>query len=159
MYCPRCGNQQSSPETKFCSKCGFALGGVSALLETGGTLPPAALQAPTRTPRQRGVRQGVVILLGAAGIFTLVALFSVFFQKNILLAPLTATAVLIWGILRIVYAFVVEEGGRRAAAQEDARLATSNISAKALPANPINTSEIIDAPSVTEHTTNILERD
>ncbi|HEU4390138.1 MAG TPA: hypothetical protein VFV34_20220, partial [Blastocatellia bacterium] len=81
-----------------------------------------------------------------------------FFVKNILLVPLAGTAVLIWGILRIVYAFVVEEGGTRADSVSQARLSTSSISPKSLPPDTIDTSEIIEAPSVTEHTTNILER-
>lgn len=39
MYCPRCGQQQISAETKFCSRCGFQLHIVSELLPNNGTLP------------------------------------------------------------------------------------------------------------------------
>jgi len=42
MHCPRCGQQQLSAETKFCSKCGFQLGLVSELLIHGGYLPQLA---------------------------------------------------------------------------------------------------------------------
>jgi hypothetical protein len=42
MHCPRCGQQQSSTETKFCSRCGFQLGLVSELLEHDGFLPQLA---------------------------------------------------------------------------------------------------------------------
>jgi len=42
MYCPRCGQQQVSSETKFCSRCGFQLGLVSELLTHGGFLPQLA---------------------------------------------------------------------------------------------------------------------
>lgn len=42
MYCPRCGQQQISEQTKFCSRCGFQLGLVSELLENGGFLPQLA---------------------------------------------------------------------------------------------------------------------
>lgn len=42
MYCPRCGQQQISDETKFCSRCGFQMGLVSQLLEHGGILPQLA---------------------------------------------------------------------------------------------------------------------
>jgi hypothetical protein len=31
MHCPRCGQQQISDQTKFCSRCGFQLGLVSEL--------------------------------------------------------------------------------------------------------------------------------
>ena len=39
MHCPRCGQQQVSEQTKFCSRCGFQLGLVSELLANGGFLP------------------------------------------------------------------------------------------------------------------------
>lgn len=39
MYCPRCGQQQISDQTKFCSRCGFQLGLVAELLDHGGFLP------------------------------------------------------------------------------------------------------------------------
>ena len=42
MHCPRCGQQQISSETKFCSRCGFQLAIVSQLLLNGGTLPQLA---------------------------------------------------------------------------------------------------------------------
>ncbi|HEV8593032.1 MAG TPA: zinc ribbon domain-containing protein [Pyrinomonadaceae bacterium] len=42
MHCPRCGQQQISEQTKFCSRCGFQLGLVSELLEHGGFLPQLA---------------------------------------------------------------------------------------------------------------------
>ena len=42
MHCPRCGQQQISDQTKFCSKCGFQLGLVGELLEHGGFLPQLA---------------------------------------------------------------------------------------------------------------------
>ena len=42
MHCPRCGQQQISEETKFCSRCGFPLGLVSEILAHGGFLPQLA---------------------------------------------------------------------------------------------------------------------
>ena len=39
MHCPRCGQQQVSNETKFCSRCGFQMGLVSELLANNGFLP------------------------------------------------------------------------------------------------------------------------
>lgn len=42
MHCPRCGQQQISDQTKFCSRCGFQLGLVAELLENGGFLPQLA---------------------------------------------------------------------------------------------------------------------
>jgi cytochrome c biogenesis protein CcdA len=42
MHCPRCGQQQVSEETKFCSRCGFPLGLVSEIIFHGGFLPQLA---------------------------------------------------------------------------------------------------------------------
>jgi hypothetical protein len=42
MHCPRCGQQQVSDETKFCSRCGFQLGLVAELLMNNGFLPQLA---------------------------------------------------------------------------------------------------------------------
>ncbi len=39
MHCPRCGQQQISNETKFCSRCGFQLHLVANLLANDGTIP------------------------------------------------------------------------------------------------------------------------
>lgn len=34
MYCPKCGHQQASETTRYCSRCGMALDGVTNLLAT-----------------------------------------------------------------------------------------------------------------------------
>ncbi len=39
MYCPRCGEEQSSGNLRFCNRCGLPLGLVSEVLSNGGTLP------------------------------------------------------------------------------------------------------------------------
>ena len=49
MHCPRCGQQQVSEETKFCSRCGFQLSLVGELLHHGGTLPQLASIEQKRT--------------------------------------------------------------------------------------------------------------
>ena len=42
MHCPRCGQQQISTETKFCSRCGFQMGLIPELLANNGVLPQLA---------------------------------------------------------------------------------------------------------------------
>jgi hypothetical protein len=39
MFCPRCGQQQVSENTRFCSRCGFLLETVAEVLANGGVLP------------------------------------------------------------------------------------------------------------------------
>jgi uncharacterized membrane protein YvbJ len=36
MFCPKCGQQQLSEETKFCSRCGFLLTAVWDLVSNNG---------------------------------------------------------------------------------------------------------------------------
>jgi hypothetical protein len=42
MHCPRCGQQQVSQETKFCSRCGFQMGLIPHLIANNGILPELA---------------------------------------------------------------------------------------------------------------------
>ena len=66
MHCPRCGQQQASEQTKFCSRCGFQLGLVGELLENGGFLPQLAeLQKGkgTRLTRKNGVIFSILWLI------------------------------------------------------------------------------------------------
>lgn len=69
MHCPRCGQQQVSMETKFCSRCGFPLGLVSDLISHGGFLPQLADLHNDRTFFTR--RNGVVFSLFWFIFFTL----------------------------------------------------------------------------------------
>ncbi len=57
MHCPRCGQQQVSEETKFCSRCGFQLAIVTELLANGGVLPQLAALQKNKTffNRKNGV--------------------------------------------------------------------------------------------------------
>jgi hypothetical protein len=58
MYCPRCGQQQISAETKFCSRCGFQMGLVSELIANNGFLPQLQAlynQKPRFFTRKNGV--------------------------------------------------------------------------------------------------------
>jgi hypothetical protein len=61
MHCPRCGQQQVSDETKFCSRCGFQLVIVTELLANGGVLPQLAALQKKKTffNKKNGVMFGV----------------------------------------------------------------------------------------------------
>lgn len=42
MHCPRCGQQQVSEDTKYCSRCGLPLAIVAEVVSQGGYLPQLA---------------------------------------------------------------------------------------------------------------------
>lgn len=61
MHCPNCGQQQASPELKFCSRCGFPLGLIAEVLAHGGFLPRLAELNKKKTifTKKNGVMVGV----------------------------------------------------------------------------------------------------
>ena len=63
MYCPQCGQQQVSIDLRFCSRCGFQLGGVTELLASGGELPGLDKRdnKKLRSPRAEGFARGVLV--------------------------------------------------------------------------------------------------
>src|SRR5687768_2231855 len=95
MYCPQCGQQQISDVTRFCSRCGFLLEGVTAVLASGGQVPMRYVQ-PGNTklsPRSKGVRQGALMMLSTLLLVPLMAIITVNFD----IAPelfVPATAIL-----------------------------------------------------------------
>ena len=179
MFCPQCGQQQLSNEVRFCSRCGFQLGGVSGLLASGGVLPAGFVQegSTVESPRRKGLRQGGAVLL--FGIF-LMPMFAILHE---LLGtpeelPLIGVLFFMAGLLRLIYALIFEEGPlRRKGTQAQfsyvppaapgqfgahGRGAGELPSAQGIPAQGytpprINTSEIGYQPSVTESTTRLLD--
>jgi hypothetical protein len=178
MYCPKCGQQQSDDNVRYCSRCGFPLGGVAELMTTGGILEvyqPGSAR-PWLSPRQKGIRQGAMMMLSLllvmpVVIFLLVAMLGMPGE----LIPLIGAILFMGGLLRIVYAVIFEED-RPHAKQESlpqyvappvsARL-SATVRGSALPPTqstptsawrgPVNTSELVAPPSVTENTTRLLD--
>jgi hypothetical protein len=72
MYCPRCGQQQISDQTKFCSRCGFQLGLIPELLTHGGFLPQLAALTKKKTifNKKNGVIFGILWFITFTMLFT-----------------------------------------------------------------------------------------
>ena len=61
MFCPQCGQQQVSGEMRFCSRCGFPLGGVIQLLPAEAwprRATPAGASPRQLSPRRKGLPAG-----------------------------------------------------------------------------------------------------
>ncbi len=180
MYCPKCSQQQASDSVRFCSRCGFQLEVVKELLLTDGALvrPEAETHASHRSARNRGVRQGVMLMLLTALIVPVSALL---FKVGLLPKEFVALAAIICavgGFMRLVYALMFEEGAQHrnpAAPPAYNTHATpaqfqQGFAASALPPQQsrpvtdfyggrrIETAEITQPPSVTENTTRLLEK-
>lgn len=169
MFCPKCSQQQASDQMRFCSRCGFPLSTVADLLTHDGVLTEAG--EVRLSPRQKGVRQGTVLLFASLvmGFFT--ALLSVFvIGRPELFVSITAGVFFLSGILRIAYAYIFERGvPDEASASREARLGASahHYALPRVPSNlvpslgtqRVNTAEMVSRPSVTEHTTKLLDRE
>ena len=186
MHCPQCGQQQASNELRFCSRCGFPLGGVMELMANGGVIPQyeAPSEAtPKVSPRRRGVQQGVALVFLAAVLTPLFAVLNSYLNFPELLIALAAIIGFIGGPLRILYAAIFEEGapqkvvyvnqsqpGIPAHTQPPPQPQRAVVDAnrgRSLPPQqsvPVSnwrrpdTSELVHPPSVTENTTKLLDK-
>ncbi|HEX8651690.1 MAG TPA: hypothetical protein VF708_12690 [Pyrinomonadaceae bacterium] len=176
MYCPQCGQQQVSGELRFCSRCGFQLNGVTQLLEAGGELPGLnkVEQRRRRSPRYEGVRQGVILMFAA---MVLVPLANLIGDGGEVL-PVT---LIMLGLMRLLYAVIFQEGeasrkkreaqpsyvpppmpqqmnagGARGGGGGGALPPAQSVPVGSYAARRVETAEIVQPPSVTEHTTKLL---
>src|SRR4030095_72043 len=113
MHCPICGQQQASEETRFCSRCGFLLTGVAAVVATGGVVPtrPIGLLGSDDSPKRRGVKQGVFWFLLAFLVVPIMAIITVAFRIPPFLPVIALLLFGIGGLLRMAYAMLFESGG------------------------------------------------
>ena len=179
MYCPQCGQQQVSDVIRYCSRCGFPLDGVTAVVARGGNLPAPYIQPSYKplSPRSKGIRQGALLMLSTLLIVPLVGIIGV----AILglpgeVAGIAAVTCVLGGLLRIFYALLMEEpvapmnsestGGyaqpavpQFARPMENSALPPAAVNATSPWRSRPNTAEIYQPPSVTENTTRLLNKD
>lgn len=185
MFCPQCGQQQVSGEVRFCSRCGLPLNIIAEVLAAGGALPSSALAmhgVGKLSPRQRGVRQGAMLMLSTMLLVPLMAIITSFITGGEeFFIPIVAISCFVGGLLRIIYALMFEEKfspGVPVAvpqyvppgmpAQMNAAAATHNAALPPRQSTPVpsfmqprrgNTAELVHPPSVTDHTTRLLNKD
>jgi len=179
MYCPKCGQQQVDDNVRYCSRCGFPLGAVTDLLSTGGTLPLAPITTGNQfdlSPRQKGIRQGAMLMLSTMLIVPLVIFLGVaLLHLPGVLIPLTAVLLTMGGLLRILYAIFLEDNNpvsnpeaathyippampaRLSAPQRGSALPPPQGAPVPAWRRPVDTSELVAPPSVTENTTRLLD--
>jgi hypothetical protein len=186
MHCPKCGQQQVSDEMRFCSRCGFALGTVSELLLTGGILPEPETEsfAARFSGRKRGKRLGLLLMLTGFVLAIIAGIINDSLTNDPLNAPglagklvLFSPAIIIGvaGFVRFLYAWLLEtnlKSGTSPAiarsaqmksalnvAEDHVALAASNsVPAPNFGAKRGDTTEMVNAPSVTENTTKLLDQ-
>ena len=182
MYCPQCGQQQASSEMRFCSRCGFPLGGVAELLAQGGVLKAGGeeLRENALSPRRRGVRQGILMMLLGAVIVPILAILNAHQDDTAMLEVLVAVSAVIFfagGLMRVLYALLFEPstpgvkghlpadislavpaqlkaGGRASALPQAQGIPVSEFTPRRM-----TTAELAQPPSVTENTTRLLDEE
>jgi len=171
MFCPQCSQQQVSNEVRFCPRCGFPQSGVSHLLANGGNLPGIADPSakPKPSPRKQGYKQAAILIML---MFILAPLTSMLNHLDTLPAVFFMA-----GIARLIYARWFQDGDPNPPLNAPRNTFTPQ-SFSSQPGNPnqsvylppgqgtpvnsfaprrIDTAEIVERPSVTEHTTRLLE--
>ena len=181
MYCPQCGQQQVSDATRYCSRCGFLLDGVNAVLASGGAVPTRYLQPNNQkpSPRTKGVRQGAMLMLSGILVVPIVAILSynLLYDVSQIIIPLTALFCFVGGLLRILYALLMEDAvpqmdleqmpGYAPPAAAQFERPAHNAALPPAAANPArswrshpNPAEVYQPPpSITENTTRLLDKE
>ena len=179
MYCPQCGQQQVSDVTRYCSRCGFPLDGITAVLVNRGALPTQHVQPGHRklSPRSKGVRQGALLMLSTILLVPLVGILGVvILNLPAGIVGITAVSCFLGGLLRIFYALLMEDSVAPMTSEPMSEYAQPGMpqfgqaaqnpglppaSAHAAPAwrSRPNTAEIYEPRSVTENTTRLLDND
>lgn len=171
MHCPQCGQKQFSAEVHFCTSCGFPLDRVKELLGSDSVSPALEKesQKPGESPRRKGVRQGFILFFIC---LALAALTSRFGNRRGDFLPMMF---FLAALMRILYAVIFQEGTPRKKKQDSSRpsapITTEQLGTAtrgtALPPSPgvpvgafnrqrTDTAEMASPPSVTEHTTKLL---
>ncbi|MGI8882932.1 MAG: hypothetical protein ACR2IA_01640 [Pyrinomonadaceae bacterium] len=126
MFCPNCGQEQISRETKFCSRCGFLMIGVTDLIANGGNLPAVIADAQAMSPRKRGIKKGLFIFMLSFLIVPLVTIFSIMIHVEKPFAVIiTALLLTVGGLLRMAYAIMFEANAPDANTLEASALQTA----------------------------------
>lgn len=109
MFCPRCGQQQTTTETRFCSRCGFPMSGVTALVERGGVELTQAVPMKD-SPRKRGLKQGLFLLLLTFLVVPLLAILTVWTDSEPWAIVIASIVLVVGGLLRMAYAGLFQSG-------------------------------------------------
>lgn len=171
MYCPNCGQQQSSDEMRFCSRCGIALSGLAEWL-AGGRVPAKDVDqslAALPSPRRKGIQRAAKVMFASAVLFPIFLVISFAVDEG---GPIIVpVAVFFVALVMMLYARLFSDKTAPAlnqAAQTSALGSTSvrgslspaaNIPLPVVGSQQVRTNELVQRPSVTENTTRLLDND
>jgi hypothetical protein len=165
MFCPRCG-QQGSNDVRFCSRCGLPLNVIAEVIANHGMAvwEGGNTTVTSKTPTLQGTRVGTILMLAA------VVLSPLFFALSVLsdgpgplLAPVT---LFLMGLCFVLYSRAFREHPAPPQRLPYPVLKPTNNPVIPLPDRPfvsglgsrkVNTSDMAEPPSVTDHTTQFFD--
>jgi zinc-ribbon domain len=167
MYCPKCG-QLLPDNTRFCSRCGLRLSEVADWLAGSGELSLREKSHPkVLSPKRKGMRFGAKAMFwGAAITPVFLGLSLAVDEPGPLLIPMI---VFLAGLSILLYSrlFGEEISIKPSQQVQDLSFGTrpsynalppgSNAGAVSSVRREVRTAEIANPPSVTEHTTKLLD--
>lgn len=179
MFCPRCGQEQISNETRFCSRCGFLMTGVVDLIASNGINALTAGSSKPDSPRKRGLKQGLFFFLLTFLVVPIITILTVMANAEPFAVVIASIIFFVGGLLRMAYAMLFESSDATGNTIEQTVYQTAqnilgkNQTPNALPpTNSIPASSYIppkhgnwrdtndlQPSSVTDHTTKLLEKD
>jgi len=168
MYCPNCGQQQVSDEMRFCSRCGLALSGLAEWL-AGGLLVRRTEEPRLPSKQRKNIRRAAKLMFFSIALFPLFLLMSIGIDEP---GPLALPAFLFFvSLMWMAYARLFMDGDRADVNQfvqpplfapASARVTlppASNLPMPDIGRSKVRTNELAHTPSVTEHTTTLLDKD
>lgn len=166
MYCSRC-SQQCATDVRFCSRCGLPLYLIAEITANGGMAPadPGNRTLSPQSSRQKGTRLGTILILASVVIAPLFFGLSFLFDGPApLFVPLT---LLLTGLSVVLYARAFGDNIPVYDNRQSYQFAPPpNIPMLPLPERPaidglgfrkVNTSDMTEPPSVTDHTTQFFD--
>lgn len=181
MYCPKCSQEQSVENIRFCSRCGFLLTGIATVIQNEGIIPSVKNREKEQflTPEKKGLRQGLFLLVLAILLSPILMIIAKEMDIRPAMFILVLFTLFTIGIVRMIYAKMFESSEPSEKTSEESVFQTSqNIlsnkkNAKTLPfaqSNPVSdfvppiqgnwrdTNDLVFS-SVTDATTKQLKKD
>jgi len=159
MHCPKCGQQQVSEETRFCSRCGFILTGVAEVVAKGGVIPEqrTGIAGNSDSPRRRGVMQGLFVFLLSFLVVPILTIISIGLDIEPYAVVISALLFGVGGLLRIAYALMFESAIPNIPAQTN--VLTESDNRTALPPSQSIPASAYTSPAGSWRDTNDLQRE
>ena len=174
MYCPRCSQQQISDEMKFCSRCGLPISGLAEWVAGVGVpaTSAAAKKVSARSSRRKGIRLGAKVMFLSGVLLPPFLAISLAVDEG---GPMILPAIIFFvGLTIMLYSRLFREDipSFESDLAQTSRLAAASEASALPPASSIpihnagdfarprvSTNELAQRPSVTEHTTKLLDQE